>query len=119
VRGVIRSLAPKELGLKKGTFVEREVMLVYSVTAQGIARVFGVETGRGFGGNRVEGTLAFLPGAHGLDIETRSGRAFGFTERTYPFNQDRGKVGGIEPLLLPWGAAPPARYHWDGTAFVR
>jgi Ca2+-transporting ATPase len=119
VRGVIRSLAPKELGLKKGTFVEREVMLVYSVTAQGIARVFGVETGRGFSGNRVEGTLAFLPGAHGLDIETRSGRAFGFTERTYPFNQDRGKVGGIEPLLLPWGAAPPARYHWDGTAFVR
>jgi Ca2+-transporting ATPase len=119
VRGVIRSLAPKEMGLKKGTVVEREVMLVYSVTPQGIARVFGAETGRGFGGNRVQGMLAFLQGAHGLDIEVRPGRAFGFTERTYPFNQDRSKVGGFEPLLLPWGGASQARYHWDGTGFVR
>jgi hypothetical protein len=107
------------MGLKKGTVVEREVMLVYSVTPQGIARVFGVETGRGFGGNRVQGTLAFLQGARGLDIEVRPGRAFGFTERTYPFNQDRSKVGGLEPLLLPWGPPSTARYHWDGSGFVR
>jgi phosphoserine phosphatase len=118
VRGVIRSQAPKELGLKKGTVVEREVMLIYSVTAQGISRVFGVETGRGFGGKRVQGTLAFLPAARGLDIEVRPGRAFGFTERTYPFNQDHAKVGGLEPLLLPWGGASTARYHWDGSTFA-
>jgi hypothetical protein len=119
VRGVIRSPAPKELGLKKGTVVEREVMLVYSVTQQGIARVFGVETGRAIAGKRVQGTLAFLPGARGLDIELRPGHAFGWSERTYPFNQDRTKVGGLEPLLLPWGGASAARYHWDGAGFVR
>jgi hypothetical protein len=119
VRGVIRSLAPKEMGLKKGTVVEREVMLIYSVTPQGIARVFGAETGRGFAGKRVQGTLAFLPASRGLDIEVRPGRAFGFNERTYPFNQDHAKVGGLEPLLLPWGGAAQARYHWDGSTFVR
>jgi hypothetical protein len=119
VRGVIRSLAPKELGMKKGTVVEREVMLVYSVTQQGIARVFGVETGRAIAGKRVQGTLAFLPGTHGLDIELRPGHAFGWNERTYPFNQDRAKVGGLEPLLLPWGGASPSRYHWDGSTFAR
>jgi hypothetical protein len=119
VRGVIRSLAPKEMGLKKGTVVEREVMLIYSVSGQGIARVFGAETGRGLGGKRVQGTLAFLPAARGLDIEVRPGRAFGFTERTYPFNQDQSKVGGLEPLLLPWSGAPQSRYHWDGSSFVR
>ena len=94
-------------------------MLVYSVVPQGIARVFGAETGRAMGGKRVQGTLAFLPGAHGLDIEVRPGRAFGFSDKTYPFGQEQGKQGGLEPLLLPWSGAQPARYHWDGAAFVR
>jgi len=119
VRGVIRSSAPKESGLKPGTVVDREVMLVYSVGSQGIGRVFAAETGRAVGAKRVQGTLAFLPGARGLDIELRPGRAFGFTDRTYPFGQDQGRAGGLEPLLLPWGAATLVRYHWDGSGFVR
>src|SRR5262249_1344487 len=115
----IRSLAPKELGLKKGTVVDREVMLVYSVTPQGIARVFAAETGRAIGSKRVQGTLAFLPASRGLDIELRPARPFGFTGRTHPFNQDQTKVGGLEPLLLPWSGATLTRYHWDGSTFVR
>ncbi|HKQ67791.1 MAG TPA: HAD-IC family P-type ATPase, partial [Polyangiaceae bacterium] len=119
VRGVIRRAPPKDSGQKAGIMVEREVMLVYSVTPQGIGRVFGVETGRAIGGKRVEGMLAFLPGAHGLDIEVRPGRAFGFTDKTYPFGQEQGKQGGLEPLLLPWSGASLARYRWDGAAFSK
>jgi Ca2+-transporting ATPase len=119
VRGVMRSKAPKESGMKAGTVVAREVLLVYSVGPRGIARVFGAETGREVAGHRVQGSLAFLPAAKGLDIEVRPGQAFGFTDRTYPFSQDRDKVGGLEPLLLPWGNAQLARYHWDGSQFVR
>ena len=107
VRGMIRSLAPKELGFKKGTVVDREVMLIYAVTPQGIARVFGAETGRALDGKRVQGTLAFLPGSRGLDIEVRPGRAFGFSEKTYPFNQDRARIGGLEPLASTLGRLRP------------
>ena len=119
VRGVMRSKAPKESGIKAGTLVGREVLLVYSVGPRGIARVFGAETGREIAGKRVQGSLAFLPGQKGLDIEVRPGQAFGFTDRTYPFTQDRDRVGGLEPLLLPWGGGGLARYHWDGSQFVR
>ena len=53
------------------------------------------------------------------EIELASDRAVEWTEKTYPFNQDTGPVGGIEPLILPWGGARPLRYRWNGTAFVR
>jgi hypothetical protein len=118
VRGVIHAMSPKEAGVKPTT-VDREVMLVYSVVPQGIARIFGAETGRSMSGKRVQGTMAFLPGAHGLDIELRPGQAFGFSQKTYPFGQEQGKQGGLEPLLLPWSGATAAHYHWDGSAFVR
>jgi hypothetical protein len=118
VRGVLHAMPPKEAGVKPAT-VDREVFLVYAVVPQGIARVFGAETGRAMGGKRVQGTLALLPAAHGFDIELRPGQAFGFNQKTYPFGQEQGKQGGVEPLLLPWSGAPAARYHWDGAAFVR
>jgi hypothetical protein len=119
VRGTIRSPAPKDAELKPGTMVEREAMLVYSVQSQGIVRLLGIETGRAMGKQRVEGTVALLPGTRGLDIETRPGRAIGWTNRTYPFGQDQGKAGGLEPLLLPWGGVSAARYRWDGAAYVK
>lgn len=119
VRGVMRSKAPKDSGIKAGTVVAREVLLVYSVGPRGISRVFGAETGREIAGRRVQGALAFLPGSKGLDIEVRPGQAFGFTDRTYPFTQDKDRVGGLEPLVLPWGGAGLTRYHWDGSQFVR
>jgi hypothetical protein len=119
VRGVVKVTPSRELKLGKGAVVEREVLLVYGVSGQGIVRVFGAETGRAFGNRRVAGTLAFVPSGRGMDIELRPGRAFGFTEKTYPFGQDRGPSGGLEPLLLPWGGMPAARYHWNGASFVR
>jgi hypothetical protein len=119
VRGVIRARPPKGLKIHRGAVIEREVVLVYAVQSQVIARVFGAETGRAVGARRVAGTLTFVPAGRAMDIELRPGRAFGFTEKSYPFGQDRGRSGGLEPLLLPWGGEPPARYHWNGAAFVR
>jgi hypothetical protein len=119
VRGVVRAEAPRAMKTLHGMVVERDVLLVYAVTAQGIARVFGAETGRAVGTRRITGALMFIPSGRGMDIELRPGRAVGFTEKSYPFGQDRTASGGLEPLLLPWGGEPPARYHWNGAAFVR
>ena len=52
------------------------------------------------------------------EIVLRPGRATGFTEQTYPFPQDVGASGGLEPLLLPWSGAKPVRYRWDGGRFA-
>ena len=47
------------------------------------------------------------------------GRATDWNEKSYPFGQDTGPVGGYEPLILPWGNAQPARYKWNGQSFAR
>ena len=47
------------------------------------------------------------------------GKAKGFTKQTYPFDQDAGPVGGLEPLLLPWSGLGPVEYAWSGSAFER
>jgi hypothetical protein len=48
-----------------------------------------------------------------------SGKAVGFTKESYPFNQDKAPVGGIEPLLLPWSDTTSARYKWSGSVFEK
>jgi hypothetical protein len=118
VRGVVHAPAPKELGLKKGTLVDREMFVVYQVAGDGIKHVFAVETGRSIAGHRVESALGFVPGPHGVDLVVRGGRAFGWSSGTYPFNEDKQPVAGVEPLLLPWTGST-ARYHWDGKGFSR
>jgi hypothetical protein len=119
VRGVLHATPPKEMGFDKDTVVDREILLVYEVTSQGISRVFGAETGRAIGGQRVQTGLAFVPGARGIDLELRPGVAFGWNSRTYPFGQDTDKVGGLEPIPLPWSGARAARFRWDGQAFAK
>ena len=46
-----------------------------------------------------------------LDVDVRAGRATGWTDKTYPWPQDK-PGGAIEPLLLPWGGvgglSPPS-----------
>jgi hypothetical protein len=122
VRGVMRVPAPKVAGLKRGATLDREVMFVYAVTPQGLVRAFGAETARVIGTKRIQGEIAFVPATHparGFDLEVRPGRAFGYNERTYPFNQESARPGELLPILLPWSGASPARFHWDGAAFVR
>jgi hypothetical protein len=60
------------------------------------------------------GNIDFAAG----EIVLRPGKAVGFTAQTYPFPQDVGASGGIEPLLLPWSGAKPVHYRWDGGRFA-
>jgi len=103
-----------------GGSVDVEVMFVYQVKTDSIARVFGIETAREQGGKRVQGLVQFIPAAGGksFDILSGPGRATGWTQKTYPWNQDTPGSGQLEPLLLPWGGVSSVRYGWNGSAFA-
>ena len=95
--------------------IDWEVTLVFQVVGDTLRRVFAAETARSMGTKRVTGSMRFSGGG----IELAPGAAVGWTERTYPFGQDTGPVGGYEPLLLPWSNVSPVRYRWTGSGFSR
>ncbi len=113
VRGVRRVSAGK-------ANVEVEMMFVYQVKDDGIARVFAIETGREQKGRRVQGLVQFVPASGGkaFDILSAPGRAVGWSAKTYPWAQEQPADGNVEPLLLPWGGVSSVRYSWDGSQFV-
>lgn len=113
VRGVLHAKAGKELEDEE---VQRYAVLVYRVRDTGIERIFGAETGRAMGDSRVLGNLSFRPAAQGFDIVISPGRAVGWSQRTYPFDQDEGSAGGLEPLILPWTRGVH-RYAFSGGAY--
>jgi hypothetical protein len=110
VEGIMRGEAPPEAG---GGEVTRKVLLVYAVGDGSIRRIFGAELERAMGKNKIVGALELGRG----EVVVRPGRAVGFTAETYPFAQEVGSSGGIEPLLLPWSGARAVRYRWDGERF--
>jgi hypothetical protein len=101
--------------------VDVEVMFVYQVKPDAITRVFGIETAREQAGKRVQGLVQFIPAAGGksFDILSAPGRATGWTQKTYPWNQDAPGSGAIEPLLLPWGGVSSVRYTWSGGGYTK
>jgi hypothetical protein len=104
-----------------GGTVDVDVLFVYEVRPDAIARIFGIETAREIGSKRVQGLVQFVPAAGGksFDILSAPGRAAGWTEKTYPWAQDQPGSGSLEPLLLPWGGIRSVRYTWNGSAFVK
>jgi hypothetical protein len=109
VRGLLHASAPN------GDKIDREVLLVFQVANDNIRRVFAAEVARSSGRKRVASEVRFT----GTAIELGPGVATEWTRASYPFTQDTAAVGGLEPLLLPWGGAQPARYRWTGSAFGR
>ncbi len=113
VRGIRHVTTPA------GENVGVDCLFVYQVKGGAIARVFAIETGRALGAKRVQGLVQFVPakGGKGFDVDVRPGVARGWTDKTYPWPQD--KTGGaLEPLLLPWGGVSSLRYAWNGTQFA-
>ena len=109
VKGVIHANGPG------GDKVDREALLVFAVVNDTLKRIFAAEIGRAMGNKRVNGTVRFPAGG----IELAPGNAVVWTAATYPFTQDTAAVGGLEPLLLPWGGAQPVRYRWSNGAFTK
>ena len=92
---------------------------MHRVAGNSLQRIFSIETGREQGDKRLQGLVQFVPakGGKGFDIDVKPGTPKGWTEKTYPWPQD--KPGGqIEPLLLPWGPIKSLRYSWNGTQYV-
>lgn len=112
VRGVLHAAAPKEAG---GGTVDREVVLVFTLAGEAIKRIFAAEVGRAMGSNKVAGVIHFAS----KSIELGPGKFTGWTEKTYPFNQDISAVGGYEPLIIPWSGASTVKYKWNGSGFSK
>ncbi len=113
VRGVRHVTTPA------GEKVAADGLFIYQVKGGQIARVFAVETGRELAGKRIQGLVQFVPSkaGKGFDVDVRPGVARGWTEKNYPWPQD--KTGGpIEPLLLPWAGVTSLRYTWNGTQYA-
>ena len=98
-----------------GGSVDREILMVFQVQGEALKRIFAAEVARSMGRKRVVGSVRFGSGV----IELAPGSATEWTEKTYPFPQDSVPVGGLEPLLLPWGGATAVRYRWSGGSFSR
>jgi hypothetical protein len=116
VRGVRRVTAAQG---GAGDRVDVDALFVYQVKNSALGRVFAIETGREQSGKRVQGLVQFVParGAKSFEIDVRPGVAKGWTDKTYPWPQDK-PGGSMEPLLLPWGKIPSLRYTWNGTQFT-
>lgn len=112
---IVKGVQHANVTMAGGGTVDREILMVFQVQGETIRRIFAAEIARSMGRKRVAGTVRFGPGA----IELAPGSATEWTEKTYPFPQDSGPVGGLEPLLLPWGGATPVRYRWSGGSFSR
>ena len=112
VRGS-RVLAPRQGASAE---VTSEAIFVYEVRDGKIARIFAVETLREQLPSRVQALVEFLPGKTGkaVDIEIHPAKAAGWTEKTYPWPNEQ--PGAVEPLLLPWGRIPRARYTWNAAS---
>lgn len=123
VRGILR--AKLTGGSDKGEKeVLREVMLVYSPKPQGkglaIGQVFGAETARAMGSDRVEASFRIVTAKGGTPgkIELMKGSAKGFGKASWPFGKEE-PTPGLEPLLLPWGSETSVSYGWNGERFAR
>lgn len=112
LKGLVHVNAPKASGV-----VDREVVLVFQVAGDVLRRVFACEVARSMGKKRVQGSMQFLASGKDIAIELSPGKATEWDERSYPFNQDYAPIGGVEPLLLPWGGNKPIRYRFTGSGF--
>ena len=113
VRGVLKAKGPNKED------VDREIEFVYRVSSEGVKRVFAAEVSRSIGKQQILGAISFAASKNQGKVTLSASKAVGFTKENYPFNQDAGAVGGIEPLLLPWSDKRELKYKWTGAAFEK
>jgi hypothetical protein len=116
VRGLLKARASGDAG---GGEVERTIELVYQVGPDSLKRVFGAEVGRAIGSKSITATIGYQIQKGKGQIILGTGKATGWTQANYPFNEEKGPSGGLEPLLLPWASTRSITYAWNGGAFAR
>ncbi len=114
VRAVLQAQASKKMG---GKVVTRHALFIYKIQQHAISRIFAAETGRSLEGNMILGHVRFTPVGRAVWIDLLPGNAIGWTQKTYPFPEDRTPYGGLEPLLLPWSETASRGYSYQGTEF--
>lgn len=113
VEGVLAAKGPNKED------VTRDVTFVYQVSTEGIKRIFAAELKRSIGKQQIIGAISFKTEKKVGHVVLSSNKAVGFTKENYPFNQDAGPVGGVEPLLLPWSETKELKFKWNGKAFSK
>lgn len=92
--------------------VQREILLVHRVVANGFPRLLQVEVARQRGDRRIENQVR----TEGGRLVLHPGRARGWTEGNWPFSPNPNDT--VDPLLLPWRDRP-VRYRLQGTRLTR
>jgi hypothetical protein len=95
--------------------VEREILLGYTFSGQGVEPIVSVEVRRAQGERSVGNVVALVPAAGHWALRVTPGKARAWDARSYPFVAE--SSDGYGPLLLPWKDAP-VQYHFDGQTLI-
>ncbi len=116
VLAVLRAKASQALG---GRVVTRHAWFVYKLRESGVRRIFAAEIGRSLDEAMIIGAVRLVPRGEAMRIELHPGRAVGWTQRSYPFPEDRQPYAGLEPLLLPWTEQSVRRYDYRDGRYIQ
>ena len=92
-----------------------ELLVVYSVGANGLSPIFTAQVGLGDESRSVRNDARVVGRGRTVELALSPGRATGFDARSFPFGTTA--TPGMTSLLLPWRDRE-VRYRWDGRAIV-
>jgi hypothetical protein len=92
--------------------VQREILLGYTFTDDGIAPILAREVRRAQGDASIGNVVALVREQARWALRISAGRAQGWDARSYPFVAEA--TDAYAPLLLPW-RGDAQRYRWDGS----
>lgn len=95
--------------------VQREILLGYTFTPDGIAPLVSVEVRRARGADSVGNVVSLVRDGKRFALRISPGFAHGWSAETYPFTAESLDATGA--LLLPWKDAA-LQYRFDGRALV-
>jgi hypothetical protein len=92
--------------------VQREILLGYTFTDDGIAPILAREVRRAQGDASIGNVVALMREQGRWALRISGGRAQGWDAHSYPFVAEA--TDAYAPLLLPW-RGDTQRYRWDGS----
>lgn len=93
----------------------RELLAVFSFSAQGLDRSFVAELEKGTGSGSVQSSFRIERHGRSARVLIRAGEARNLSAENF---RER-PASDAEPILLPWGPIRARSYAWDGHRFAR